>query len=124
CRQVWKEREMLEHEPDATFGRRDIYTYGAVEQDALADRDPPLVWFRESGHAAQDRRLPRAGFAEHDRDAGRNAEADVEHELRRQALADPNEQRHRAAATAHGFRISAYTTDNAANEKTSNASAV
>ena len=85
-RQVREQRELLEHVTDRRRCGRHVDAARRVEERTRS----PMAIVPESGrgqtgHAAQQRGLPRAGGAEQDGDAGRRREGHVERERRRQA---------------------------------------
>src|SRR6266536_2860198 len=62
--EVWKEVELLEHDPDPLPHRRDV---GALARDLLAlEKDPAGVERLEQVDAAQQRALAAAAAPDHD----------------------------------------------------------
>ena len=68
--EVWKQREVLENEADATPDRRNVDVIFEIENRFAVQHNFARVRLDESGEALQQRRFARSGCAEENRDAG------------------------------------------------------
>ena len=87
-RQVRKERERLKDEADVALLNGDVDAGFGVQDDSVANHNPPRIWFHEPGQASQQGRLSGTRRSKENGDAGLEIEHGVQVERRRQTLTD------------------------------------